>query len=378
MDCQELLRIRNFGPIKDVELVIRPYMFFVGASGSGKSTILKVLAMMRHIFKLMNLRSYLKLGGVADTSINISSSQYLSNGGLIDFMNPDTRITYVNFGYEISLSTPTGLTGTKKVIDADKLSLEKISFISDQRGAIASLLAHNNDGEALGFYFSETFNDFKEAAESVKAIDIPFLNTKFYVQKGSNGIRQFHIGDLDAHYAIHFENASSGIHTSAPLVEIAEYYSKSYDIVSSTNRSILKLLSQNDSLASFKPDMNIGDISRRSVHLHVEEPELSMSPGAQRSTLNMLIRKCRNAKTPMTLAVATHSPYIINQLNLLVKAYDSGKDVEGASLNYSDLGVYRVLDGKALDIKVENAHLVNPDYLSDDINDIYDEYEKMS
>ena len=27
--------------------------------------------------------------------------------------------------------------------------------------------------------------------------------------------------------------------------------------------------------------------------------------------------------------------------------------------------------------KVENAHLVNPDYLSDDINDIYDEYEKM-
>ena len=40
MDCQELLRIKNFGPIKDVELVVRPYMFFVGASGSGKSTIL--------------------------------------------------------------------------------------------------------------------------------------------------------------------------------------------------------------------------------------------------------------------------------------------------------------------------------------------------
>ena len=80
----------------------------------------------------------------------------------------------------------------------------------------------------------------------------------------------------------------------------------------------------------------------------------------------------------MTLAVATHSPYIINQLNLLMKAYDSGKDVEGASLNYSDLGVYRIIDGKVLDIKVENAHLVNPDYLSDDINDIYDEYERMS
>ena len=103
-----------------------------------------------------------------------------------------------------------------------------------------------------------------------------------------------------------------------------------------------------------------------------------MSPGAQRSALNMLIRKCRNAKTPMTLAVATHSPYIINQLNLLMKAYDSGTEVEGASLNYSDLGVYRVLDGKVLDIKVGNAHLVNTDYLSDDINDIYDEYEKMS
>lgn len=55
---QEYLYIKNFGPVKRAEIEdIKQFMFFVGESGSGKSTILKVLAMMRHIYKQLNLTS---------------------------------------------------------------------------------------------------------------------------------------------------------------------------------------------------------------------------------------------------------------------------------------------------------------------------------
>lgn len=123
--------------------------------------------------------------------------------------------------------------------------------------------------------------------------------------------------------------------------------------------------------------MNVGDIENRSIHLVIEEPELSLFPKAQRSSVNMLVRKSMNSRTQMTLAVATHSPYIVNHLNLLLKAKDKGVLVEGAALDYAHTGVYVIEDGMLRDIMVQNAHLVNTDYLSDDINDIYNEYDKL-
>lgn len=70
---KETLIIKHFGPIHNVELKdIKQFLFLVGESGSGKSTILKVLAMMRHIYKQLNLRAYLKLGNVIDKSIDLN------------------------------------------------------------------------------------------------------------------------------------------------------------------------------------------------------------------------------------------------------------------------------------------------------------------
>lgn len=374
---KESLRIKHFGPIKEVNLEeVKPFTFFIGESGSGKSTILKVLALMRHMYKQLNLRSYLKWGNVIDKTIDLSMGEYLHNGGMSDYVSEKTEISYTKGDCEI-VYTAKGLKGTRKIISASDLSLEKISFLSDKRATIASLLANNSDGAALGFYLLETFKDFKEAAEQIKKIEMPFLNVRYYERKAQNGARQFYIGNMDDTYGIHFEDASSGIQTMTPLALIAEYYSKYFDIVKESNRSIVDLLGRNDSLASFKHDMNVGDVANRSIHLIIEEPELSLSPKAQRSSINMLVRKCMNANTQMTLAIATHSPYIINHLNLLLKAFDKKVLIDGASLDYSQTGVYVVEDGCLRDLKVRNAHLVNTDYLSDDINEIYDEYDKL-
>lgn len=169
MEQKEYLSIKSFGPIKDVKLDnIKPFTFFIGESGSGKSTILKVLAMMRHMCKQINLRSYLKLGNVIDKTIDLSISEYLRNGGMTDYVKNDTEIVYSKGDCNITYTPQKGLKGTRKIISSENLSLEKISFFSDKRGAIAPLLANLSDGAALGFYFTETFQDFKKSYRSDK------------------------------------------------------------------------------------------------------------------------------------------------------------------------------------------------------------------
>lgn len=92
---KESLIIKHFGPIKEVNLEeVMPFTFFIGESGSGKSTILKVLALMRHMYKQLNLRSYLKLGNVIDKTIDLSMGEYLRNGGMNDYVTEKTELSY--------------------------------------------------------------------------------------------------------------------------------------------------------------------------------------------------------------------------------------------------------------------------------------------
>jgi hypothetical protein len=59
---------------------------------------------------------------------------------------------------------------------------------------------------------------------------------------------------------------------------------------------------------------------------------------------------------------------IINHLNLLIKAYDTDTLIEGAQLNYGDISVYQVEDGKINDLKIQNDRLIYTNPLSDTIN----------
>ena len=57
---KEELVIQNFGPIRDIKLDnIQRLLILIGESGSGKSTILKVLSLCRWIYKQQNIRAYL-------------------------------------------------------------------------------------------------------------------------------------------------------------------------------------------------------------------------------------------------------------------------------------------------------------------------------
>jgi DNA repair ATPase RecN len=77
------------------------------------------------------------------------------------------------------------------------------------------------------------------------------------------------------------------------------------------------------------------------------------------------------------LIFSTHSPYIINHLNLLIKAHDCNQLVDGAKIQFEKIAVYQVDEGKIEDLIVKNQRIINTNSLSDTINNIYDKYNQL-
>ena len=106
----------------------------------------------------------------------------------------------------------------------------------------------------------------------------------------------------------------------------------------------------------------------------IEEPEQNLYPSTQMDLLDLVVDLC-NGERKHHCTITTHSPYILNKLNLLVKRFDVG--VKGlAALNWDELSIWAVKDGEVRDLKVRNAHLINPEYLSEPLDRIYEEYEQ--
>lgn len=383
---KESIHIKNLGPIKDIFIDdIKAITVLIGESGSGKSTLMKAIALFRWIYKMHNIRSYLKRSQVSKSPFRFRMDTYFKNCGFDQYLKQNPEIIYtIEFPnkkqYTLQFAN-NRLSGTsdKDLIQLTDLQYSKLSFISETRNIIplwadkgASL-----SGGYLGFYFHEVYNDFVLAAENLKELDVSYLGLKLSVKKLQSE-KKYLIHGKRNKYEIDFKNSSSGTQNAIPVSLIAEHFSKHFDFEDAFNRTLLKFLSQTDSITDFKPVKNLGDIQKR-LYIHIEEPELSLYPDAQCELISDLISKCfvKNTNT-IELIFSTHSPYIINHLNLLIKANDSDKLIDGAKISFENLSVYQVVEGKIEDLIVQNQRIVNTNPLSDTINSIYDQYAQMN
>ena len=383
---KESIHIKNLGPIKDIFIEeIKPITVLIGESGSGKSTLMKAIALFRWIYKMHNIRSYLKRSEVSKSPFRFRMETYFKNCGFEQFLKNSTEIIYTTElasgrKYTIKFSK-NKLWGTtdRDLIENIDLQYSKLSFISETRNIIplwadkgASL-----SGAYLGFYFHEVYNDFVLASESLKELAMPYLKLKLAVKKTQSN-KKYLIQAQNKDYEIEFKNSSSGTQNAIPISLIAEHFSNHFDFEEAFNRTLLKYLTQTDSITDFKPVKNLGEIQKK-LYIHIEEPELSLYPDAQCELINDLIAKCfiKN-RNEVNLIFSTHSPYIINHLNLLVKAHDTNAAIHGANMNFDHLAVYQVEEGQIENLIVQNQRIINTNPLSDTINNIYDQYARLT
>ncbi|GAP71969.1 hypothetical protein SAMD00024442_21_10 [Candidatus Symbiothrix dinenymphae] len=381
---KESIIIRNLGPIKDIFIEdIKSFTVLIGESGSGKSTLMKAVALFRWLYKICNIRSYLKHSNITKVPFAFNTKLYLKNCGFEQFIKNDTEIIYTaifdeKYKYEIVYRN-NKLVVPKELIAKQFINFNKISFISETRNIIPLWAdkGASSKGAYLGFYFHEVYGDFDLATEELKEMPLDFLNLKVKVKKTTLGKKYSIVSVGEDEFEIDYKNSSSGIQNTVPIVLIMEYFSENFHFEDAFDRSAIQYVAKTGKLKDFKPVQNLDDIDKK-IYIHIEEPELSLYPDAQCQLINKIVNKSFvDNKNKIEIFLSTHSPYIINHLNLLIKAYDKKTLVEGASLNYDDIAVYQIDEGKIYDLKAQNVKLINTNPLSDTIDDIYNQYDEL-
>ena len=359
------LVIKNVGPIRQVHIKLNRFNFFIGPQSSGKSTVAKILSSCMWLEKevLTTLNDKAIADGAAFVRLVESFHKIESYFGDSSFVQYDTdfiSILYNNKDIKITRKenedyhrnkTDVLNLGMKYFYDSEQpRQKDRIEQVDGQAYQIALSSASSGLQSLtpllvmLQYYTDEYFRSYNEKKSF--ATDTKFKNAvesllnEFNKNKEKNNLKYEEQPNL-AHEV--------GIKN---FIEYLQTQLLSTKILSTFSRLMVP----------------------HKTSFIIEEPEQNLYPSTQMDLLDLVVELC-NGEKKHHCTITTHSPYILNKLNLLVKRFDVG--VKGlAALNWDELSVWAVKDGEVRDLKVRNAHLINPEYLSEPLDRIYEEYEQ--
>lgn len=373
----ERLKLKNFGPVSDLDIELKKVNVFIGEQGVGKSTIAKVLSCVRDTFMQSRI--------LAEESTDKIFS-FFERFKIKSYFNEDTYIEYQSSSelilkYENERFSVTHPSLEKEGVE--KMLLENINknlrnnalilnLLEKKEEELSEIFKKNRDlifsnlrnsfylpaERGLAGCFSSSiasmmlskvpFPDtlmaylsfFEKAKKEYPDYEIPFLNLSFLSQDNKEMIS---IGDGKN---VPFEECSSGIQSIVPLLMVIDY------------------CLQQECFDSFA----------------LEEPELNLFPSNQLALMRRLISKMNEDNGIKNLVLTTHSPYLLSILNVSILAGKiTALDAESTTsvssilpseyhLKTSDIGVFSLgkkINGTSYceDIIDETTGLIQANYL---------------
>jgi hypothetical protein len=392
----EHLYLKNFGPIKEMDIDLKPLMVFIGESGSGKSAILKLLSLLRWVHKQNNLRTYFVKSSIAKKKSDysrLSSEALLKMSGLDELVRKDTIIRF-QIG-DTLYESKEGKIRTDAKLNGD-LTLDKIAFISENRGVLPDIYANKIPRSfKLPYYLEDTYDNFLTAFEQLGKKEFFIESTDLILFQKKGILPKFFIKDKGNTFEMKFENSSSGTKTVLFPEIIVSYLTQKYDfkdvLARGFNDFLMSRIQQMQQLGEMTTNINLAKFSGRNLSIFIEEPELSLFPSAQRRLLNRLVRDCfaenKQENCVTNLAFATHSPYILTSLNNLLLAGETAKLTEKRALvsqvvseeywlTAEQVGAYAIENGKVNNI-IEGDNLIDGAYLDSISDEISSEFSSI-
>lgn len=391
----EKLTIRNFGPIKNVELDFKKFNVIIGENATGKSTVAKVLAVCRY-FSFIVKTQY----GILDNFLENDDGEHFLEGlrlwGMQEFLKDNSEIYYSNKDYSITVKFKFQDKKFKEdvqgpyifqdvetrlilhpISDSFKKLLEEFknlkpdepylnawhlptSFFQNEVANVMNNPFFISTERGLQSIFSLGKNSIPNISDSLfnqlANLDLIAKNFKFETKiepfniEYKNVDGRGYIKKDGKHDFISLVNAASGYKTAIPIVLSMKYYSET---------------------------------RKKQKTFILEEPELNLFPEAQKSLINYLVENTSKYKNDYLLT--THSPYILTSLNNLVYAYKLGQNYSESVdkiiekkywLNPADISAYQLLpDGSFKDILAEDGLIMAEkiDSISGILNEQFDE-----
>ena len=396
------LVVDNFGPIKHVDVNLKKVSVLIGPQSSGKSTIAKIYSFCCWLDKMTDDTHKALANGAYKKLLSYHRlSTYISNDSRIYFEGENVIYAY-NYKQEgdvIELPFSEGidhsLYNVHHVIDEEicfeRISREKspkVEYIPAERNFVASV---------------SNLNSYLEEDDSLQDFVNAWYKTKKHYVK-DNKIDILHLGmqyfynESDASDYVRLENgkdipvscASSGVQSLVPLLGMIKWFTS--DIYRNQaerpfspeeNEQISKLLkeNQNDVYGDELTQMieRLVGFAKGKIYTHtqliMEEPEQNLYPDTQCRLIDHILSSINHGKDHRML-MTTHSPYVLNYLNVLLKRSASSN----AYLRDDLLSVYRVHEGTVqnlLGVDADGEAVVDSIDLSETMRVIYEEYNQL-
>lgn len=389
------LIINNIGPLKYVDIELKTVNVFIGRQSSGKSTLAKIISFCSWLEKNNDRVRKSLLDGAYKMLISYSrlSDAYFTHESSIFYEGENIVYAY-NFSAPLPVSKYTEISwepviDTKEVFGTFIVRTinPKVAYIPAERNfvsAVNNLSDYSEEDDNLQDFVNTWYKAKKKYTKS-NALNLMGLRAKFFYQESDMTDNIL----LDSGEELPLTSASSGLQSVIPLLVLINWlsdgiYEEEKPFSPIEQEKIVELLK---ALPDGLKDDKVKRLLERMtgfikgyVYSHtqfiVEEPEQNLFPETQCELLNYLLAAINHGKGHR-MVLTTHSPYVLNQLNLLFKAFDKNVLISNASLNYDDTNVFAIEDGELRDLKVQNAHMVDPEYLVQFISSIYRQYAEL-
>ena len=385
------IKIHNFGPIKEANITVKKVTVFIGNQGSGKSTAAKLISTFAWFEKYL----FRHRGNVPKSVLNsVGFQTYLAYHRIDSYLKDDTEVTYFGDYYKITFN----LKGIQFGKIGDIYLLPKITYFPAERNFVSSI-KKSKEGNSFQLWsqalqeFKEIFQEAKTNLKDRKSINLP-------IDGASIEYSQFYdilfIKGND--YEIPLSDSASGFQSVVPMYVVAEYLSKITEteqkMDDAEREQFIKqstLILNNPFYSQEQKDILLsrlaGGINIQSVFNIIEEPEQNLFPTSQRSVLFALLN-FNNVSEHNSLIITTHSPYVVGNMTLAIKAAElykktSNNDIrqkianivpETSSINADDVIIYEFDDKTRTvsELKNQNGLPSDNDYLNNALGDTND------
>lgn len=327
------IRIKNFGPIRqgrldnDGWLEIKKVSVFIGNQGSGKSCVAKLISTFTWMEKTLTRGDY----AIHDFTAEKFRKNYCGYHRIEHYFYSSGHEDIAEIEYEGEAYSMKYDKGSFTIAEhsAQEYHLPQIMYVPAERNFI-SIIKEAKSFKALPDSLLEYLTEFNNAKDSIKDhLALPINDANIEYDKQHDIIN---VNGPD--YKVELSEASSGFQSLVPLFLVSWY------LANAVKRQVdnPQKMSQNEShrfnegVKSIWADKSLTDEQRRIalsalssqfnktafVNI-VEEPEQNLYPVSQRKMLNSLL-ELNHLSKDNKLIITTHSPYIIFDLSLSVKA----------------------------------------------------------